>query len=97
MSDNNDKKENFAEALLNFMSRDKDSQQFLLESIVTISTEMQALITAVDALTVAVNYHNEAIEDLYKAQDIIIKILKVKQGDSQDLPVITQKNKQNLN
>lgn len=79
------------------MSRDKDSQQFLLESIVTISTEMQALITAVDALTVAVNYHNEAIEDLYKAQDIIIKILKVKQGDSQDLPVITQKNKQNLN
>jgi hypothetical protein len=99
MSDASNKQE-FIDTILKLLTKDKgekfENEEFLLQSIVTLSTEIQALVTAVDSLSKLVKFHNVAIEDLYTAQDVMLRILKVDEG-LQDPPPPPQKNKKNFN
>ena len=109
MTDPKKNKQELIDAILKTLAKEKgpnDNNEFLLESIVMLSSEVQSLVMAVDAMTNIVKYHNAAIEDLYVGQDVITKILKLPSDEYQDLEedlaeqdtrLSVPKNKKDLN
>jgi hypothetical protein len=99
MTDSNNKQE-FVDIILKALTKGKESNdnEFMLESIVMLSSEIQSLITAIDSMTNVMKYHNTAIEDLYTGQDLLIKMLNsspIEEHD--DLQIAVPKNKKDLN
>jgi len=99
MTDSNNKEE-FVDIILKALTKGKESNdnEFMLESIVMLSSEIQSLITAIDSMTNIMKYHNTAIEDLYTGQDLLIKMLNsspIEEHD--DLQIVVPKNKKDLN
>ena len=95
-------KQEFIDIILKALTKnepqEESNNEFLLKSIVTLSGEIQSLVTAIESISNVIKHHNSAIEDLYTAQDIILRILKVDgQEDHSVAPAIPQKNKRNLN
>lgn len=100
MTDSNNKQE-FVDIILKALTKGKESNdnEFMLESIVMLSSEIQSLITAIDSMTNVMKYHNTAIEDLYTGQDLLIKMLNSSPEEFHDEPIVNPvpKNKKDLN
>lgn len=93
---------NLIEILLKSLVKDKNAssnEEALLKHIETISEEIQNLTYSIDTLTNILKQHNEAIENLYSYQDIIMKMLNLDTSlEEQDLSQSqNQKNKKILN
>ena len=103
MTDTKNKQE-FVDIILKALTEGKegktgDNNEFMLESIAMLSSEIQSLIVAIDSMTNIMKYHNTAIEDLYTGQDLLAKMLNSSPEEFQDQPSIMPppKNKKDLN